>query len=127
MNLTQTAQLLTLAAAYDQRTIGEVDVRAWADLLGGVEYADAQQAVKTHYATETRRVMPVDVIRGARRIADERGAHVDPFAVPAADPDDVPGYLAALRSGEQRPRGVLHDRPIRAALSRTQRPEEAAS
>lgn len=72
MNRSETAVLLGIAAAYDQRTVGESDVMAWQELLGDVRAADAVQAVKDHYSTETRRVMPVDVLNGVRRIRKDR-------------------------------------------------------
>lgn len=72
MNRSETAILLGIAAAYDQRTVGEADVMAWQDLLADVRSADAVQAVKDHYAAEARRVMPVDVLTGVKRIRTKR-------------------------------------------------------
>lgn len=84
MNRGDVARLLAVCAAYDQRTAGEADVLAWAELIGDLNAADAVQAVKNHYATETRRVMPVDVITGVRRIRDDRLAR-NPLPDPPAD------------------------------------------
>lgn len=63
----ETARVLTKAAAYDQRTIGEADVLAWHEAIGDLDAADALAAVTRHYANSDQRVMPVHV----RRIATE--------------------------------------------------------
>lgn len=96
MNRTETAQLLTLCAAYDSRTIGESDVMAWADVLSWVPYPDAEASVKDHYGRETRRVMPADVIAGVRRIRRDRVEGADASFTFDGDPDDVQGYQRAL-------------------------------
>lgn len=84
MNRSEVAILLGVAAAYDQRTVGEADVVAWHELLGDQSAADAVQAVKNHYATETRRVMPVDVISGVKRIRADR---LERNPMPEPDPN----------------------------------------
>ncbi len=94
-------RVLTLAASYDQRTIGEADALAWAKALGDINQDDACDAVTEHYRNETRRLMPADVLAGVRRIRNARLA-ADPEQVPDADPDDVLAYQRALR--EQRHR-----------------------
>ena len=94
-------RVLTLAASYDQRTIGEADALAWAKALGDINQDDACDAVTEHYRNETRRLMPADVINGVRRIREAR-LSAAPEQVPDADPDDVLAYQRALR--EQRHR-----------------------
>jgi len=105
-------RVLTLAASYDQRTIGETDALAWAKVLGDTNIDDAFQAIVDHYSRETRRLMPADVLAGVRRIRNARLAEV-PEEVPDADPEDVLAYQLALR--EQRHRvadGTERQRPI---------------
>lgn len=61
-------QLLAKAAAFDQRTVGDVDVMAWFEAIGDLDTADALTAVSRYYGTVTgRRLMPSDV----RMLADE--------------------------------------------------------
>lgn len=100
MNASETALLLSLAAAFDQRTIGEADVLAWADLLAGVAYPDAQAVVKAHYATKRDRVMPVDVIDGVRKIRAERIARHEHELCPPPGLDGA-GYRDWLRQSRQ--------------------------
>jgi hypothetical protein len=68
VNRNETIDLLTLCAAYDQRTVGEADVVAWQTVLGLVDARDAGQAVVDHYKSLTRRVMPADVLAGVEQI-----------------------------------------------------------
>jgi len=112
----EAAELLALAAAFDQRTVGEADALAWAEALGNINQADARTAVTEHYRHETRRLMPVDVLTGVRRIRSNRLAE---FAeqVPDADPDDVPAYLAALREQRYRAASGEAARPVAALVA----------
>jgi hypothetical protein len=96
MNRTETAALLTLMAAYDRRTLGPEDVLAWQSVLADVSFNDAKDAVVEHYRTSTQWLAPAEVISGIRKIRAQRLEHADRL-VPAVDPDDVAGYLAALR------------------------------
>jgi hypothetical protein len=85
MTKTETAALLTLVAAFDRRTIGEADVEAWHLIVADLEPNDCMEAVRSHYMTETRWLMPADVRtfaknaerrrEGQRRIA-EREAEI---------------------------------------------------
>lgn len=104
MNLTETAQLLALAAAYDRRTVGQADVRAWHEVLGDISFTDGAAAVKDHYAASREFIMPAN-IRTAVRLKRERRLADNPDFVPDADPDDVHAWLAALREGRVRRAG----------------------
>jgi len=121
----EVSELLTLAAAFDRRTIGEADVEAWFLLLANVAFEDARRAVLRHYADETRWIMPADVRRGVRTIraerADRNGGAIGAgmaYEIPDADPDDVPAYLAAVRQQRYRAGNgePLQRRPDLAAL-----------
>lgn len=72
MNLGETAQALALAQAYDRRTVGEMDVRAWHALLADAPAADVMEAVRRHYAEQTDWIMPAHIRRMVRDIARER-------------------------------------------------------
>lgn len=67
MNLAETTALLTKAAIYDRRTFAEADVRAWHEVLAGVDVQDGLDAVAWHYARATRWIMPADVMVYVRR------------------------------------------------------------
>ena len=70
MTPSETALLLALAAAYDRRTVGEADVYAWHDVLEHVPLETGKDAVRHHYATSTRFLMPADVNAYAERVRE---------------------------------------------------------
>ncbi|RCH70514.1 hypothetical protein DT019_03215 [Streptomyces sp. SDr-06] len=100
----EAGRLLGLAAARDQRIVGEADILAWhSDLnAAGVLFADADAALTRFYAVEMaglepearRRVTTPDVIGIARKIRAERLAN---FVYEPPPGDDDPDYLARLR------------------------------
>jgi hypothetical protein len=126
MNRTETAHLLTLAAAYDRRTLGEEDVQAWHMALADISYPDARTVVAEHYRTATTWIMPAHIADGVRAIRSERLAGLDQL-LPDADPDDVAAWLEAYRAqiaavadGE-----ITVPAPTVAALARSGGPDEA--
>lgn len=100
----EAGRLLGLAAARDQRTVGDADILAWhSDLnAAGIAYTDAEAALTRFYAVEMaglepdarRRVTTPDVISIARKIRNERLAN---FVYVPPDGDEDPNYLARLR------------------------------
>lgn len=58
MNKSQVAKLLTMASAYDGRTIGDEDVTAWQAALGDTDFDKARDALVLHYRHSTSRLMP---------------------------------------------------------------------
>ena len=62
MIASEAAAVLTLAATYDGRTVGEADAEAWASILADVSLPGALEAVQEHYRHETRRLMPADIL-----------------------------------------------------------------
>jgi hypothetical protein len=92
------AMVLAKAAAFDP-TFPKPDamiLAAWSEALAGINPQSALNAVTAHYRASSVRIMPADVLRIVR--AQPRPV-TDAHMVPDADPDDVPAYLAALRSG----------------------------
>jgi hypothetical protein len=63
VTLAETADLLSIAAALDYRTIGEADVRAWHMTLADIDFTAATAALTAHYRATTRRVMPADIVQ----------------------------------------------------------------
>jgi len=85
--------VLTKAAAYDQRTIGEADVLAWHEILAPYDLADALEAVTRHYRDSTERVMPAQLRKLTNIVRDERHrrevGRSDALALPSRFEDDV--------------------------------------
>lgn len=81
MNLKETNTTLALVQAFDRRTVGEVDVRAWHSVLGDLDVADVLEAVRRHYADSSDWMMPVHVRRlVAGIVADRSRPEVSPWA-----------------------------------------------
>lgn len=63
MTLAETADLLSIAAAIDKRTIGEADVRAWQMVLDDIPFPAARNALRAHYRENVKPLMPADIVR----------------------------------------------------------------
>lgn len=70
MNEHDVIDVLTLIAAYDQRTVGEDDVKAWTQTahIGKWRTAHAARVVVEHYADQTDRIMPAHITRRLREL-----------------------------------------------------------
>jgi hypothetical protein len=100
----EAGRLLGLAAARDQRIVGDADILAWHSDLNAADitYTDADAALTRFYAVEMaglepedrRRVTTPDVISIARKIRNERLAN---FVYEPPPGDDDPDYLLRLR------------------------------
>ena len=103
MTPAEVSTLLSFLAAFDQRTIGETDAMAWGRALAGVSLHEAQEAATRHYRVSPDRAMPSHILAWVQKWREEAsGVPVGPglgSEVPDADPDDVRGYVAALRAG----------------------------
>lgn len=99
MNIGETSQALALAQAYDNRTVGEVNVRAWHAILGDFDAADVMEAIRRHYAASTEWMMPAHVRRIVGEIELERSKAARRWAPGQAGvaPEDA---LPALLPGE---------------------------
>lgn len=104
----QVGFLLGLAAARDQRTVGDADVLSWhADLnKAQIAFPDAQDAITHFYAVEQPkapreqrfRVTAVDVIDIARKLREDRLANYVYEPQPGETGDDVRGTINRLRA-----------------------------
>ncbi|MDX3214544.1 hypothetical protein PV318_03160 [Streptomyces sp. ME02-6991-2B] len=130
------AELLTLAAAFDRRTIGEADALAWGAALHSVPLDDdTRAAVARHYAETDRWITPAHVITQRRKI---RAARIDAANVfYDGRPDETPAegiarkraMTAAVASGQVPPQTVrqaVTTAPGRLALDGPPAPEVAA-
>ncbi|MGW1492604.1 zinc finger domain-containing protein [Streptomyces sp. NPDC002402] len=88
-----------------QQKFDEYTPDAWHDVLG--EYRlDAARSAAASVAKQQPFVSPAEIIAEIRKQRDARADSFQgpglPSEVPDADPDDVPAYLAALRSQRTR-------------------------
>jgi hypothetical protein len=72
MDLRESFQLLTLASARDGRTVDQAVAAVWAKDLERVDLDVAVEAATLHYRESSDWLMPVHVIRNARRVLDAR-------------------------------------------------------
>jgi len=63
----ETGKLLGICAAYDRRTVGEIDVLAWYRVLGDLPYTSCEAAVVAHYTTKREWIMPADIRSAVKR------------------------------------------------------------
>ncbi|WP_309029057.1 zinc finger domain-containing protein [Streptomyces alfalfae] len=102
----EAAELLTRAAAFDNRTIGEADATAWAAALADLPYDDdALQAVARYYSTpaapgETGRrwIEPHHVRTHRTAIRNERLGTTIPAYKPPTEPETGRDFTARRRA-----------------------------
>ena len=95
MTKTEIAQLLTLIAAFDRRTIGEADVEAWNLILADLDVEDCMTAVREHYTESRDWIMPADVYRRATLAQRRREGEARRAALEAQIAAENPGAIAA--------------------------------
>lgn len=121
MNRRDIARLLGIAAAYDQRTVGQADVAAWYEALHDLSAQRASEAVVEHYRHHRERIMPADVRRLAIEIGNRQ--HVDPSFAEILGRDGlraIEGVADGTRIPAERPESTRDERwteQMRAALS----------
>ena len=71
MDLDETAKLLTVIAAYDNRNVQRETVIVWHQAVGHLQLTVAQHAVALHFKESTAYLMPGHVNAAARRVQDE--------------------------------------------------------
>lgn len=98
MNPQEVQELLLEASAFDGRMVTEETVTAWHRILRDYRADQAMQAMRNHFATEDRRLMPVHIVQGVKKIRSElMGGYQGPglaLEAPQEDPDNVMKYLA---------------------------------
>lgn len=110
------AELLSIAAAFDRRTIGEADAYAWADALADLDPMECQQAIRSHYRATDAFAMPSHIrqrVKAIRETAAER-AHRANMHREIEAPRDAQashqGYLAAVQVLAERVGRTEYDR-----------------
>jgi hypothetical protein len=121
------AELLTLAAAFDRRTVGEADARAWAAALHDMPLdPDARAAIARHYGQSTDWLTPAHVRHHRRKIRDERLGDSTPAYDPPAH-DETGAQFIARRRKQLRAIGDGREQPTPiGALKGGPAPEVAA-
>lgn len=99
MNTDQIIDLLALSAAYDQRTVGDLDVRAWA-LAAETEHWDppvVQRVIVEHYArgADRPRITPAAISDRVRELRRRAALSFEAPRIPDPAPQDYPGWLRA--------------------------------
>lgn len=72
MQESETAKILAKAALIDNRHIDRETVKAWHEIIGGIDFDVALAALTIHRRTSTEYLMPAHIIANLRRARDER-------------------------------------------------------
>lgn len=117
MNISETSNALALAQAYDNRTVGEMNVRAWHAILGDLGAADVMEAIRRHYAETDAWVMPAHIRRAVADIELERARAARRWApgqAGVAPEDALPELPGPLTESQKRSwREVLESLGVR--------------
>lgn len=113
MSPEEVVDLLSTAAAFDRRTVGDADVIAWHAAVGDLDLTDAQAAVVQHYQATREWVMPSDVRKLVKQAREKRLARE---VIPAPRPeladeprayqDQFKRQIKAMASGWTMPRAL---------------------
>lgn len=120
MNPSEVQEMLLEASAFDGRLVTDEVVDAWHRILQDMRMDQAMAAMRAHFASSDRRLMPVHIVQGVKKIRTElmrdyQGPGGSP-EIPSTDPDDVMKYLA--EGVERRIRAGDGERSPRLALVR---------
>lgn len=127
MTLDEAVDLLTAAAAFDRRTVGEADAIAWHAAVGDLRFEDCQAAVIAHYTETTDWLMPAHVRHRVRDMRDQRLRETEIPPPPRELVDNPDAYLAALRAAELAIADGRDPHQAMAVISRRARRELEAS
>lgn len=70
MDEKETRQLLIKASALDNRLVTNMSVKAWHDVVRGLDYGVAVAALDEHYRTSEAYLMPTHVLRLAESLTE---------------------------------------------------------
>ena len=68
----EVSQLLTVASAYDNRTVKPEQVMAWYAVVEAIPADVASEALKMHFAESEKYLQPFHIVANARRVLDAR-------------------------------------------------------
>ncbi|QMU19331.1 hypothetical protein [Gordonia rubripertincta] len=88
MNRNEVVDLLTAASAYDRRTIGEGDVRAWSEAAtrAGWTFEKALDALHDHFASTSKWLMPGHITERIRLSTRQPAPANEVLSLSAAPP-----------------------------------------
>lgn len=91
MDLDETAKLLTVIAAYDNRNVTRETVVVWQQALGHLSLNVAQQAVVLHFKESTEYLKPGHVHAASKRVQDahDRAARIETQRQAALTPAEI--------------------------------------
>lgn len=102
MNRSEAAQALTVAAAYDNRSIGQTNVAAWTKALDDLRLSDVVDAIHAHYRDSSDFLQPAHIRKAVQQI---RARRIDDAVIPAPPhelADDVQAALEWQRAVRKR-------------------------
>lgn len=110
MDAGDAAEVLSLAAAYDNRKPGEAAARAWALALPALRLADAKEAVVEHYQRTTDFLMPYHLIDRVRELRERRAARFTGWQLHIAPPQfSGPDEFSLVERWKTRVEWLLRD------------------
>lgn len=74
MERSETAKLVVFSASVEGREATEIEMGAWHQLVGDLDYQAAMCAAREHYLSQSRRLWPADLIRACGPSFDELAA-----------------------------------------------------
>jgi hypothetical protein len=77
VNMSETVDLLSTVAAYDQRTVGKTDAVAWHHIVRDLDAALAFEAVVIHHKTSAERIKPAHVVALVKQMRQDRAMRED--------------------------------------------------
>lgn len=104
MTREETAKLLAIVRAIDNRVLDEATAQVWHKLLMDLAFTDAAEAVRRHFSESSEYLMPIHVLRGAQAVASERGAYA---LAEIAEDQPALGWDQPATAPGRRQRGAL--------------------
>lgn len=114
MTVPEAAKLLTLIAAYDNRTFDELAATTWARGLGGLAFADCVEAIHAHYRTSAKWAMVADIRQQVTRLGNLRVEAAESRQFKALEGSPVGREKADERLAQVRAMGLRFGRLLEA-------------
>lgn len=63
MQKSETLKIVTYVNSVEGRKVTELQVEAWHEVIGDLDFGETMERVKSHYRSESRRIWPADIRR----------------------------------------------------------------